>query len=301
MDFVTVCFKNDLPQMSLQAASMDKFLRDFPVDRIIVILNDDTDAARSYFHDNVWPLYGHLIERVVLVNHSAMTDHRILPCPHCKIRNQSCTYCYQQLLKLSGAKLAASDRICVLDSKNWLNRPWQLEDIVDDSGRMRISYHQGDNEQWIYHWRNSMNHYGVEDKSMVVNLTPFFVYTDVALSIVIDDDLLIKWDHVPLGEFYLVQAATIKKYGSIAAVYYETSTFMNSIWPFTMEQLDMDAMIGEFIEPKQQTLVSGLHRRCYAMLTDKNRSDLIANYARLGLLDQQKTQDLIDQMIALNQ
>ena len=104
-----------------------------------------------------------------------------------------------------------------------------------------------------------------------------------------------------MTEFYLIEAAVLKKHGTVSAAYWKSRTFMNSIWPFTMEQLDMDAMIGEFIEPKQQTLVSGLHRRCYAMLTDKNRSDLIANYARLGLLDQQKTQDLIDQMIALNQ
>ena len=303
MDFVTVCFKNDLPQMSLQAASMDRFLKNFPVGKIIVILNEDTNEARSYFHERVMPLYGHLIEQVILINHTAMTDHKILPCPHCKIRNRSCTYCYQQHLKLLGSRLVSSDFYCILDAKNWLTRDWKTRDIQDDQGRLRISYDPGIDIQWKEHRKNSLAYYGFDDTehTPVCGLTPFFVHTDIALSIVNDQILIELWDRTPMTEFYLIEAAVLKKHGTVSAAYWKSRTFMNSIWPFTMEQLDMDAMIGEFIEPKQQTLVSGLHRRCYAMLTDKNRSDLIANYARLGLLDQQKTQDLIDQMIALNQ
>ena len=302
MDFVTVCFKNDLPQMSLQAASMDKFLRDFPVDRIIVILNEDTDAARSYFHDKVWPLYGHLIERVVLVNHTGMADHKILPCPHCKKRNPGCTYCYQQHLKLLGSRLVSSDFYCILDAKNWLTRTWTMKDIQDDRGRLRITYDPGIDPNWRGHRRDSLSYFGFDDEQHppICNLTPFFVYTDIARGIVDDSALIQRWSETPMTEFYLLEGAILKKHGSVDAAYWKSPTFMTSIWPFTIEQLDMDTMMSEFIEPKRETLCSGMHRNCYRMLTERNIRELVDNYVRLNLLDEQQTLALIDEMKILN-
>ena len=223
-------------------------------------------------------------------------------CPHCKKRNHDCTYCYQQHLKLLGSKLVSSDFYCILDAKNWLTRTWRMKDIQDEQGRLRISYDPDIDPQWKGHRQASLVYHGLNDEQHppICNLTPFFAYTDVALGLVQDPNLLYEWNRTTMTEFYLLEGAIIKKYGSVDAAYWKSYTFMSSIWPFTMEQLDMDALIGEFIEPKQEMLCSGMHRHCYAMLNDKNKADLVENYSRLGLLDEQQTLDLIDQMILLN-
>lgn len=302
MDFVTVCFKDDLPQMRLQAASLHRYLQRFPVGQIIVILNDDSDDSKLYFQDQILPYYKGMIDKVRLVYHHELADRRILPCPYCKRKNASCTYCYQQYLKLLGSKLVSSDFYCILDAKNWITREWRMKDVQDDNGRLRISYDPGIDEQWKEHRKNSLSYYGYDDQNHppICGLTPFFVLTEIARSIVDDQELIDHWDNTPMTEFYLIEGAVLNRFGSVDAAYWKSRTFMSSLWPFIFEQLDMETMLKEFIGSKQEMLCSGMHRRCYSILSPKNIEELIEDHSSKNLLDRNETLALIDEMRRLN-
>jgi len=298
MDFVTVCFEKDLPQMTLQARSMDRFLSNFPVDNIIVVLNDS--SGMQYLRDTVLPNYGNLKHKVLLLNHNDVVE-RITPCGFCKRKNKNCGYCYQQLLKLSATKYGKSDSVAILDAKIWLTKEWQTKDVFDND-KLRVSYETTNNDHWKNHRLNSWKYFNLEyrETPIVVNLAPFFLHKDIADILANDNNLLEYWNSNPSAEFFLIEAATIKKYHALEEKYWFSDTFVRSIWPFNFDQLDMDEYLKYFIDPQDRTLCSGLHRLCYNRLSNKNIQELIKHYEDLQLLTAEETVDLITQMRALN-
>lgn len=299
MDFITVCFERDYPQMLLQARSMSRFLADFPVDRIIIILNGN--EGMDYLKNTVLDAYGDLKSHVVIAHHSEICEANILPCDHCKRENPGCTYCYQQLCKISASKLATSDKICVLDAKNWINRPWKLDEIEDKDGRMKLVLDSSGGTDWIEHRKNSWEYYGltVPERFPVVMLTPFFAYKDVMQSIAYDKNLIGIWNKIQMGEFFLIEAATRKLKGSVLSVYWFGTSMTSTVWQFCFENDKLRKHIKNRISPNY-ALATGMHRFCYKLLNDDEINLLCESYTSLGLMTYEESIDLINWMKLLN-
>lgn len=304
MDFITICFEKDLPQMLLQAKSMSLFLKEFPVEKIIVVLN--ADHGLNYISNEILPAYGHLKSKVSIITASRLVKDIISPCAFCKNKkiteNKVCTYCHQQLLKILATGHCLSDTICILDAKIWFTRPWKIEDVFDSAHKLRLCYDTNKNTHWEKHRRNSWKYFELEYKEQpaVVNIAPFFLTKEIADFIVNKSDLVSHWNNTPMAEFYLIEAATVKKSGSLENCYWPSKSFSRTIWPFLFDQLDMDQLLDYFISPNEEFICSGLHRLSYQKLTEKNIIDLVKNYTDLNLLTEQETRSLISKMIELN-
>jgi hypothetical protein len=145
MDFVTVCFNKDLPQLKLQAVSMSKFLNDFPVGNIFIVVNDENfEYCQTYIQNNVLPYYRQLREQVKIINGDLLV-------------NSMFRYFNQMLLKLLAANLVESQHYCILDAKTFLLAPWSNEDIYHD-GKLIIG-HQPISPEWLVGYRKCFEYF----------------------------------------------------------------------------------------------------------------------------------------------
>ena len=166
---------------------------------------------------------------------------------------------------------------------------------------MKLVLDSSGGTDWIEHRKNSWEYYGltVPERFPVVMLTPFFAYKDVMQSIAYDKNLIETWNKTPMGEFYLIEAATQKLKGSVESVYWFSNSFTSTMWNFAFENDNLRNKMKDFINPNY-ALTSGMHRYCYKFLRDDEIDLLCDSYASLGLMTPDETRDLVNKMRMLN-
>ena len=280
MDFVTICFEKDWPQLRLQAASMRKHLRNFPLDRIKIIINGDllyrTDLERYY--GELWP-------RVDIIMGKELVDDPVVPCPWCKTHCPKCGYCNQQLLKIRAALACTADSYCILDAKNWLIRDWAATD------RLPLFRGHIDEAQWGEHRLNSWQLFDLipPSTSTIAQNTPCFLPTKLMQELA-EDHRLAQWQDLPMAEFFIIDAWLHLK-DSLGI--YETKHTGPSIgiWPGWVDKFcDMTDLW------KGNQLCAGIHRDSFGMLSDDQITQFV-KYAASYIDDPDR---LVDDMISLN-
>jgi len=259
MNFVTVCYSKDLPQMIIQAASMGLYLQNFHVTRIIVIINDlKYNECADYFEKNVRHKYGRFQNIVELIDASSLLD-------------LSYGYTDQMKLKILVSKLVNTDYYCILDSKNYLIHPWTLNDVYKN-GKYIAKFLKETDESVVQSFKffniNEIKHRIIE------NITPYFASTEICKFLI--PMALEPWgkqpDHFVYLEFFLMQAAMIHFGKTIEDYYFEDITWRCGIWMNNEKYFNSDNYIKNLCNiennKKRKILVSSIHREVFTVISN---------------------------------
>jgi hypothetical protein len=287
MDFVTICFTKDLPQMAIQAASMDRYLRKFPVDNIFVVINDlDFDSCQTYFNKNVRHKYGELQSKVNLIDGS-------------KLLRLSYGYLDQMKLKILIAQLCNSSDYCILDTKNYLIKEWLLEKVYKE-GKFISTV-----EPVYPAMYKSFEYFNLDITEYTVfeNITPYF--TPTKISKLLTETALSPWgitsDQYNYLEFYLMQAAMIYHGIDTKDYYFNHTAWRTGIWPVNYQNFTYTSFINTlFSNNPKEVIVLGIHREVFAKLDDNvlSKQQKIWNAHRIATYEESKK--IIEELRTLN-
>jgi hypothetical protein len=292
MDFVTICFIEDLPQLKLQASSMNLYLKDFPVDRIIVVVNGWFNKCRNYLEEQVRPCYGRLADKVEIIPSTDL----IKPMPIAD------GYYSQQLIKLLISNHLTAEDYCMLDAKNFLTREWKINDIYQGN---KLPFRHFDLlGGWEEHCKNSFAYYGLDYKEheWARLLTPFFAPVSVVRCIANDTNLIEFTKSGLFTEFFMMQAYIIKHHGSVEHFYHICKDdFIGGIWNMDVEHVNQNNVARKFmLEKGPDVICSGIHRKAFSHLSNTSLDTVKNVWADIGLVSLDQATNIIDEMIRLN-
>jgi hypothetical protein len=289
MDFVTVCHTNDLPQMKLQARSLNKFLLDFPINQIFIIINDlNYSHCYDYIINNVLEDYGYFKQKVKIID-----GNQLLKLTH--------GYLDQQKLKIKISQFITTPVYCILDAKDYFLTNCNIINVKNDKGKYLTTFNftKDINVSVV----NSFKHFELDASNEIrlFNRTPYFSMTNISKQIV-DEDLFNKWGDVYLEEFSLMQAAMLRSGIKITDFYFSEHNWRSGIWEEFLESyLDPNNFITNLImNGPRLKLVSSIHRRVFSKLPDEIIEKQIEIWTSLGLLTYNESVDLIREMKELN-
>ena len=286
IDFVTVCYIKDLPQLIIQARSF-KFLNNIPINKIFVVINGYFEYCQLYFDKYVRKEYGEL--DVVLVDGNKLIPTLKL----CK------GYHNQQKLKLLAAKLAETEDICILDAKNFFTRNWHPNDIWDEQGRIKISLTDTPYSSWETASEKSFTLFGLNYKNSPYHLlqqTPFFIKSTLLEELSTYPNLLDSWD-AQYAEFLLINAFLVKKKITLSDMFFQNDEIINkTIWP---HELTEDLELYDYLD-NHRVISMGIHRKCFLMGTETFLNSLIYVWAKLGLSNRLESLEIVNQMKKFN-
>jgi len=169
LDFLTVTFRTELPMLRLQARSMARFLDPGCVNRILVVLCDQDEAACGQAVEAIRGEWGALAGKVEIIPASALMttaprgplawlEKAWVAGPRCAwrpIRDRvmgrtpkiygwrwNSGWLLQQACKLLAVRVASGSHLVILDTKNFFLRPVGAADFVDAEGRPRVEVSQ---------------------------------------------------------------------------------------------------------------------------------------------------------------
>ena len=285
MDFVTICFNKDIPQMSIQAASMNIFLRNFPVDNIFVIVNElDFVSCKNYFEDNVRHKYGELRNKVHLIDGNSLLK-------------LSYGHLDQMKLKILSAQLCSSSEYCILDTKNYLINEWKIENVFKENKFIStIEYHNSS-------MNKSFELFGIDvtQQITIANVTPYFAPTSI--SKLLTKIALKEWGTAPTRheylEFYLMQAAMLHHGIDINDYYFNDNIWRTGIWHSNLLKFTEEDTWTNIFNNKR-ILVSGIHRIIFSLMDDTVQNQQQKLWDDRKIATYEESQKIINEMRILN-
>lgn len=166
IDLITVCYRTELALLRLQARSMDRFLDPEGLGRILVVINDEDEAACEAAFEAIRPDWGRHAARVEIIRGTALMTHRFrgprdrlerlwVAGPRCAWRHWrdrllgrprvvyawglNSGWLMQQALKLYAARRVSADYAVILDAKNFFVAPTGTDLFVAPCGRARVT------------------------------------------------------------------------------------------------------------------------------------------------------------------
>lgn len=319
LSFSTIVYSRDYPLLEFQARSMARFLDPADVASISVILNTvDEQDLRDRLAD-LLPAYGALQDRVRLVG----GDEILMPPGRQSrtglwerayvnarfripfVRRQGWRgnngYRLQQALKLASARIAGSDRLVILDTKNVFLRQVQETDFFTPDGRGKIAlieprsdYHRN----WL---QQSLAALDVDRQCDEVGrtttfATPFPVKREILMGLLDEIDrgygsvqALFASRRRP-SEFMLINAYCLKHLGGVEACFADSPPEYLGIWPdYTPDRLSEELNRLDDPEP----LVLGLHNRAVACLSVEQKDALVAALDQRGISTPEQTDNIL--------
>lgn len=161
IDFVTVVFRQELPLLRLQAASLDRYFERDAVGKIHVLINDINDDLVVADLEGMLDCYGSLRDRVQVLRPEDVFDLRWFPVTRvlaspglaldlvqgARRRLQRRRYDrgwrsytgwqIQQALKIAVARRLESEQVVILDAKNHFLAPITTNDFFAPDGKPR--------------------------------------------------------------------------------------------------------------------------------------------------------------------
>lgn len=177
LDFVTVCFADEIRLLELQARSMARYLDPSLIDTIHVIINErQPEPLIALFHDRIAPAYGPLLPRVKLVDYKTLWAGS----------SRRLGWISQQALKLLVARNSRQRAIVILDSKNHFIRPVRRDDLLAADGRLR-SHLYPMARKFVPHYHRACRYFGysgaIPDDMVLPTTTPFLADRDLILAL----------------------------------------------------------------------------------------------------------------------
>jgi hypothetical protein len=308
MDFATICYFNELPQMKIQARSMDVFLENFPVGNIFVIVQDpDFDKCNDYFEKNVKKYYGKLIDKVRVINSDSLS----------KINDDNKTeqekrYYNHMLLKMMIVRYVESQHYVTLDAKTILTSPWLIDDVLKD-GRLITSTDVEPDDFWRNHVDRAFKAFNLDyTKYQSVNvLTPIFAHTCIVKSLVRRIDIMQKFKRYELEAFTLTQAATIDKFGSFEVAYFNGEHYdtipekykfrwKRCLRPELCDELNQNKNLRNLLNTHGKMLGLNVHRKSISKLSEHNLNEIANILSELKIFDHSQTEEILEELKVLN-
>ncbi|MGF9759467.1 DUF6492 family protein [Microvirga sp. 0TCS3.31] len=298
-DFVVVSFSGEFAALLLQARSIARSNASNFIKCYYIIWNDhhDHQAFSELFLPRLQAELGQTAVEWRVVLRSELIDPAVLK-QHKGPR-------IQQALKLLAARVCTTDAVCVLDTKNHVIRPLDLEDFVSDQGLLR-SHNQSypPNSPFNAWYKIALAYFGIEDINSEVSgapalpsTTPYIMSRPVVLDMLKAVErkeavpfALAFLEHSPLAEtteFLLYCAFVLKSFGTFGRLYH-LHRRRNYVTFFTISPVGPEAIQWSIREMRRNDIkFIGLHRRRRERLTDVERDAFTTAWVQAGLFSSQ--------------
>lgn len=326
LSFVTVVYSKDYPLLRLQALSLARFVPPEIVASIHVILNDIDEQTLRARIDPILPCYGPLRAKVqvlsgddVLLGEGHYSER--LPGDRVFVENRfrwplirkggwrgNNGYRTQQVLKLGAARVAASENIVILDTKNLLLRQVEHSDFFSYSGQARLPFMTCDSSfhrNWL---RESLNalavpYPGFDSLKTTIFSTPFPVPRSLILRLL--NDINARYGSVQSlfasrrrpSEFMLMNAFCLKSPEGYGPWFEDARPLNIGLWP-TYSQDQLATLVAQLDDPAALSL--GLHNRALAMLPQNLRDRVFTALDHRGICDRTIAEGVLQETAALS-
>ncbi|TCZ58754.1 DUF6492 family protein [Roseicella aquatilis] len=234
MDLVTVVYGKELPQLAVQAKSIEKYLDPEKIGNIFVVINDEKEEeCFDTFYSKIIKNYGSKQGLVRPLGVSMFANGALISVPG---------YISQQALKLLSAEFCTSDHYLALDAKNFFIRTTSKADFFAEDGTPYCKYglFEGAKHKIL---QNYYDLFRVADNrrtnKLPAMMTPFVLYRNHVLNLPPYVELFSKTDFLktflfdvkPQSEFLLYVTYLISLGVDPNTIYREVRSLSTTLWP----------------------------------------------------------------------
>lgn len=260
IDICTVVFRDEIPTLKVQAASLERHCSGIGIRNIYVVLNDDETLAAEI--DPIW--WGSLAPYVLVVPRTTFST------PWAENGWLS-----QQLFKILTASISYNTWTMVLDAKTMFVREFKLEDLGTPDGRLTVG------ELPVYDVFKPAK--DIVDKLFGMDMqrqigpggVPFFFHNDTVRYMIAEvtertQQSFPEWFQRQgmLTEFMLYSAFVQHKFGGLNTT--EQNALGGVVNVCHTEVADFDCKLEQMKEPF--TLTVSVHRRAWQELTTDQKT-----------------------------
>nr|WP_269150116.1 DUF6492 family protein [Ruegeria lacuscaerulensis] len=326
LSFATVVYSKDFPLLELQARSFARFVDPAQIGSIHVIMNDvDEDTLRQQI-EPILPAYGALQDKVRVLS----GDDVLLGEGHCArrpvldrvlIENRfriplirkggwrgNNGYRNQQVLKLGAARVAASENMVILDTKNLFLRQFDEAEFFAPGGAARIPFIDIESDfhrNWLLQSLDALDASRPDPgKTKTTTFaTPYPVRRSLALSLL--DEINARYGSVQAlfashrrpSEFMLMNAFCLKSPDGYPPWFEEAESTAIGLWPTYSTEV-LTQLLGLLDDPR--TLTLGLHNRAIANLPQDLRDRVFHELEARGICERNRAEAVLQQTAALS-
>lgn len=256
IDIVTVVFQDEIPVLELQAQSIHQYCKNIGIRNIYVVLNQDGLSVNQI--NPAW--WGDLSQHVIVLPRSVFS---------CEFVENG--WVSQQVLKMLTAAISNNVWSMILDAKTVFVRDVQLNQLLDDQGRMQVGtlpvYPVFEPSRKIV---NQL--YAIDlDQQLGPGGVPFFVLNDlvrlmIAETAVLAQQQFARWFQAQgtLTEFLLYSGYLKYKFKNFDRFYSEK----NHVQVCNVSHLEVDQWDKKFEAMQHSnTLTVSVHRGAWPQLT----------------------------------
>jgi hypothetical protein len=256
IDLVSIVFRDELPALQAQAASINLYCRNIGIRNIYVVVNDDEDTIHHI--DPHW--WGDFVNHVLVVPRSAFSTQFVQD-----------GWVSQQALKILAASMSYNIWSMVLDAKTIFVRDVVLQELIDEQGRARV----GTLDIYpVFETTRLMvgQVYNIDLKNQIgPGGVPFLFHNDTVRLMIAETTFKIgmpfpEWFQRKgrLTEFMLYSGYVWYRFGN-----YDTFYAANSGWcPVNIAHYEVDAFDQKLAHMHDsQVLTVSIHRGAWSQLT----------------------------------
>ena len=326
LSFATVVYSKDFPLLELQALSFARFVDPDMVSSIHVIMNDTDEEALRAKIEPILDAYGPLRSKVELLGGDAVLlqpgqsaerpfSDRFLIENRFRIpgiRRQGWRgangYRSQQVLKLGAARVAASENMVILDTKNVFLRSFDEAEFFAESGAARIAFIDVESDfhrNWLIESLDALgvSHIELNGLKTTTFATPFAVRRSLVLALL--EEINAKYGSVQAlfgsrrrpSEFMLLNAFCLKSAQGYAPWFEDRAQCTIGLWP-TYSNEELAAQLAILDDPNALTL--GLHNRALSILPNDLRDRVFCDLEDRGICDWSHVQEVLNRTAALS-
>jgi hypothetical protein len=282
LDLATVTFHDELPLLDLQAKSFHNIGPDV-VNSIYVLVNDIRfDECAHHIEKVSKPLYGTHAHRVRVVSPAALGA-----------TGRIGGWITQQAMKLAVSRIATSDHIVILDSKNHFVHPTALEVFFDAEGRPKTTVRVHEPGSMMRLWLDhSLDFFGLGhlgDLPAPPASTPYPARREDLLGAVAEIEarsgcgLFEYFGSKPdqATEFFLLYGYLLSRYGHIE----RAVSISHEVPACFYWKAPTGPRREEFIRAAEEgrSHTFGVHRERFRQLADWEKRRIVALWARAGM------------------
>ncbi|MBO9446568.1 DUF6492 family protein [Ruegeria sp. R14_0] len=325
LSFATVVFSKDFPLLELQALSFARFVDPDQVGSIHVILNDsDEDRLRTQI-EPILNAYGPHRQKVQVVGgdelllqpgqyaRRSFSDRVLIEnrfrIPGARKHGWRGTNGYrsQQVLKLGAARVAATENMVILDTKNLFLRSFDGSEFFADSGAARMAFINVESEfhrNWLLQSLDALGAPQVNLSGLRTTTfsTPFAVRRSLVLALLDEINALYGSVQSLFGsrrrpsEFMLMNAFCLKSSEGYAPWFEDKAQCNIGIWPSYSPEV-VETQLAMLEDPAALTL--GLHNRALSKLPVNLRDRVFAELEHRGICDRSHAEQVLNRTASL--
>lgn len=249
-------FKEEFSVLKMQAQSVDKFIDSELIDRIVVIINDESSTNNV---DPVW--WGQFADRVMVLSRNIFSHNFTSNGWHS-----------QQLLKLLASSICYNNWSCVLDAKTLFVRTLTKKDLFDQNQRPMVGHCLPIQTVFEVAHNTVKNLFKITfDTQISPGGVPFFLHNVTVRSMIskiekLTGETFDQWfqSRPDLTEFLLYSGFVLSEYGNYNCLYNINQCYMRAV---NLGHNELDLTEEKFLAMYQpETSTVSIHRHAWINL-----------------------------------